>query len=95
MDQNDVASVAEIMRHYVVWVYTYVRFPRLRAIPIPQWLKLSPNENRIISAIRLVHLWRSSRHSRLPHGREQQSIELPPLPVGRMYSPLKPGLEYI
>ena len=35
--------------------------------------------------IRLVQLWRSSRHSRLPHGREQQSIELPPLPAGHMH----------
>ena len=39
--------------------------------------------------IRLVQLWRSARHSRLPHGREQQSIELPPLPAGRMCSLVK------
>ena len=48
-----------------------------------------------VSSIRLVQLWRSSRHSRLPHGREQRSIELPSLPAGHVYSPLKAGLEYI
>ena len=48
-----------------------------------------------LNAIRLVQLWRSSRHSRLPHGREQQSIEQPALPAGRMYSLLKADLEYI
>ena len=36
------------------------------------------------SGIKFFQLWRSSRHSRLPHGREQQSIEQLELPAGRM-----------
>ena len=50
---------------------------------------------RLCGSIRLVQLWWSSRHSRLPHGREHQSIELPALPAGRMYSLLKADFEYI
>ena len=45
--------------------------------------------------IKFFQIWRSSRHSRLPHGREQQSIEQPALPAGRMYSLPTAGLEYI
>ena len=45
--------------------------------------------------IKFFQLWRSSRHSRLPHGREQQSIEQPALPAGRMYSLPTAVLEYI
>ena len=33
-------------------------------------------------ATRLFQMWRSSRHSRIPQGRAQQSIELPTLPAG-------------
>ena len=45
--------------------------------------------------IKFFQLWRGSRHSRLPHEREQQIIEQSALPAGRMYSLPTAGLEYI
>ena len=45
--------------------------------------------------IKFFQLWRSPHHSCLPHGREQQIIEQPALPAGRMYSLPTVGLEYI
>ena len=72
-----------------------INFPSLSQFySIPEWWHF-PFFKISINRIRLVQLWRSSRHSRLPHRREQQSIELPPLPADRMYSQLKAGLEYI
>ena len=58
-----------------------------------EWLRLLHHANE--AGIKFFQLWRSSRHSRLPHGREQQSIEQPALPAGRMYSLPTAGLEYI
>ena len=57
-------------------------------------IKISPNFVPE-GPIKFFQLWRSSRHSRLPHGREQQIIEQPALPAGRMYSLPTAGLEYI